>query len=57
MVNLLLREDAEGFKNNQKPNTFIAAIHYALCSCGAQPVFVGTHRPAEYPRDYVDQLA
>jgi hypothetical protein len=57
MVNLLLNEDAEEFKNKRKQNTFIAAIHYALYSCGAQPVFVVTHRPAEYPTDYVDQNA
>ena len=58
MVNLLLKEYAEEFKNKRKPNTFIAAIHYALYSCGGdQPVFVATHRPAQYPGDYVDQRA
>lgn len=57
MVNWLLKEAAEEFKNKQKPNSIIAAVHYALYSCGDQPVFVVTHRPAECPSDYVDQHA
>ena len=57
MVNWLLQEDAEEFKNKQKPNVVIAAIRYALYSCGAQPVLAVTHRPAEYFRDNVDQHA
>jgi hypothetical protein len=55
LIKLLLNEDAEEFKNKHKPNTSITAIHYALYSCGAQPVFVVTHRPAGYSTDYVDQ--
>jgi hypothetical protein len=55
MVNWLLQEHAEEFKNKQKPNAVIAAIRYALYSCGAQPVFAVTHRPAQCLRDFVDQ--